>query len=187
MVGVNTAVLLVRSYLATNPHHEPLHRRVARAFAAATSPLRATEFEQYYAILRRIPLAMRHRLLRDVQPSGRWLRAVKELRLRHRARVAHVTILTRNCIDVVHDWVMQNADALRNEGIRIDAIIANGPVRDEMPALVRERADLKHVDYVGFGRMREAQKRNFVDRRTIYIGDAHERELRPLVKSFFQV
>ena len=95
--------------------------------------------------------------------------------------------MSRNCIDVVHDWVMQNREFLREQKIEIEAIIANRSLRDENVVFVRERSDLKHIDYLGLGQMMEKEKRAVLSKNSIFIGDADDEQLRPFIKQFVRI
>ncbi len=187
MVRESTAALMVRRYLLTNPHHEPLRRRLRRAWLLAVPSLRQEHLAEYYECLRRISPAARREILREVHVDPRWLRAAREIRMRHRSKTLKLTIVTRNCIDVVHEWAMQNRGLLAKESIVIEAIVANGPLRDEDISSVRERGSLIHVRYEGFGQMLCEGKRAYLDQRAIYIGDRDDELLRPLVKEYVRL
>lgn len=187
MVREHTQAALVWHYFLRNPHHEPLHRRLSRLCKLMTKWQWTRNLDTYYEILRRIPKRERQTVLSRVHVRGRWLRAVKDLRMRYKCKTASLTILTRNSIDVVHDWVMQNRNVLRDHNIVVRAIIANSPIADADISLVRQRADLTHIDYVGFGRMLQKEKRQFLDKDAIFIGDADDVQLQPFVKEFVRV
>lgn len=187
LVPMNTAAVLLRHYLFSNPHNEPLHRRLSRAGGVVSSYARTKALSGYYACLRRIPARERQHVLATIPVSRRWLQVVKDLRLKHRSKTVHVTIVSRNCVDVVHDWLMQNRDELRKQHISVVGIVANGPLHDTDISFVRERSGVRHLDYVGLGQMELERKRAFLPTNAIYLGDQHEGSLAPFVKEYIRL
>ncbi|MDD9953111.1 MAG: hypothetical protein OXR66_02140 [Candidatus Woesearchaeota archaeon] len=187
MIPVSAGGKLVQRYFFRDPHNEPFYRRAWHVMKLVTPALRRKYFEEYYKCLRRIPKDVRHNILASIPLNTRWLEAVKEVRMEYGAKTIGLTIISRNCVDVIHDWIMQNRDLLREHNITIDGIIANRSVDDPNVAFVKERGDLKHVDYIGFGQLLEKQKKLFLDKHSIYIGDHDDEVLKDVVHEFIRV
>gem|GEM_PF-5049885 len=182
----NSAILLLRHYLL-HGKHELFTKRIGRIIKLFPSPRRQRNLREYYRAVESIPLPERIAVINRARLNPRWLRAMKELRLKHRASTVDVTVISRNAADVVATWLHDHKVLLAKEHILVSRIIANNPVSDKHVEVVLERGDFSHYDHVLFGMMDEDGKRRFLDKHAIYLGDAEEAVLKGVVKEFVLV
>jgi hypothetical protein len=153
----------------------------------ATHTLRRKHIDVFYEILREIPPVQRQGLLSQIHVSPSWMRAVQDLRFSHKVRTVEVTLLSRNCADVVREWVQQHRAELAAAHIHVATVIANKPLNDAQDEFVREYDEFRHIDRAGFGQLHLAGKLQFLNKQTVYLGDAEEESLRGLVGEFVRV
>jgi hypothetical protein len=182
MIAENSAVLLIKHYLFHGPG--PIHTRFARAVPILLPKPRQKRLNQYYVIMRRVPRNVRLRILAAQRINPRWLDAIKQLRMESKARV-QLTIISRNCLDIIQEWVWMNREELERAGVTVQAIIANHALDDKKAEYVR--SDFHHIDRVGLGLMAEEDKAKFLGRHSVYIGDSEEELLRSHVGRFVRV
>jgi hypothetical protein len=184
LVSRNTAKLFIEHYLLSK---DPLLDRMSMGFALATRRLRGIHMASYYQLITRIPAAERRGLLRCAHINPVWLARIQELRFAHRANTVHVTLISRNCVDIISQWVMLNEAVLKRHHVVIDGIIANKPLDDGKDEYVRELADLHHFRHAGNGQLHLLGKAQFASRYPAYLGDKGEEALRDKVEEFIRV
>jgi hypothetical protein len=182
----NSAKRLILFYLL-HTHKTCFSARVAKVASIATRRLRRIHLRSYYDVVRAIPPGERRLLLGQLQLNPLWLQEVQVLRFRHRACDVHLTIISRNCVDVVSEWLALHHDELARRHIFVDGVIANKPLDDTKNEFVLELGDLHHFRHAGSGQLHLEGKARFASQYQVYLGDAAEEVLRDRVKEFIQV
>ena len=141
----------------------------------------------YYTLLRSIPSEERTKLLAKMTMNSFWLRGIQDLRFKHRAYTIRLTIVSRNCVDIIAQWVRLNEAELARRHIVVERIVANKPLDDEKNEFVIGSADLHHFRHAGNGQLHMEGKARFVSRYEVYLGDASEEVLRNEVDDFVRV
>jgi hypothetical protein len=183
IVKENTAAKLVLFYL-WHGQHEPFLHRARRVLPLMTSGQRRKHFDNFYEVLKRVSLKNRQRILAAIPINVDWLEAVRMLRLKHKCRDVELTIVSRNCVDVLKEWLLMNQEIMQQHHIRVHLIIANKPALDRKDEFVQ--GNFHHIDHAGLGVLLEEGKQQFV-KHSIYIGDYEEELLRPFVREFVRV
>jgi hypothetical protein len=185
MLNENTAKRLILYFLLHG--EEGLWSRMKMVCSLTTRKLRHVNMRVYYALLRKIPVAERDHLLAQMTLNPWWLQSIQDLRFRRRAREIHLTIVSRNCVDIVAAWVRINEAALLQKHIVVEQIIANKPLDDTKNEFVVESGDLHHFHHAGNGQLHLEGKTRFVSKYEIYLGDAAEEVMREKVEEFVRV
>jgi hypothetical protein len=183
LIAENLAQVMVSHYLRHG--HEHLGKRILLVLPIMTTRLRRKNLDRFYDILRRIPSKERQAIIARIDPNPQWLDAVQRLKFKHNARAVEINIISRNCIDLVRVWVLQNHEQLRQKGITVKSITANRSLRDTKNEFVRRTA--ARQTHAGTGVLNAARKGKLLGKGSIYIGDFEETMLKDAVKEFIQV
>jgi hypothetical protein len=186
MVRENTAQLLIQWFIVHGAKGN-IFSRCWYALPLATRRLRRTHMGRFYEIIRQVPLQERRKILLSVVLNPTWLAAVKKLCAEAKAKRVEVTLISRNCADVVKEWVRLHHDELQAAHVNVVTLIANKPLDDTRDEFVREYDGFRQVDHAGFGQLHMQDKLKFVNDKTVYLGDAEEELVRGVVKRFVRV
>jgi hypothetical protein len=183
IITSNAAVVLSAHYLLHGNGN--FLSRLRKVMVLCTRRLRRTHMNIYYEVLHSMTEEERARVLARIPVSTAWLDVIKDLRFEYEAREVDLTILSRNCLDVIKEWVHVHKDALEKHHIHVVTIIANRPLCDVKYEYVKEQ--YHHIDRAGYGLLHMDGKKRFVDDKTVYVGDSGEEVLRGYVGEFVRV
>jgi hypothetical protein len=182
MIRANAATRIVWWYLCHGK--EPLLTRVARCWHMLTRWQRRKHLDVLYKTYHDVPADKRAGVLAGLAPSPVWLGVVQKLR--HDGAQVHVTVITRNSVDIVKEWLLLHGEALRAQNISVVRLIGNPPIDANLFDFVSATATGK-VKRAGSGWLHLSGKKRFLRKSKIYIGDVYEEPLRGFVHEFVRV
>ncbi len=180
MIPVSSGTTIILYYLKHGKNLLPV--RLWHAFLLRSGQQRREHFSLYRTVIAAIPQKKRRKALKGIPLGQEWLTNYKQLQEKY--GVKEVTILSRNCLDVIKDWVYVHQHELKKQGVKIAAILANSPADSGVVASVQEKNG--KLKYLAVGQLRSEQKKKFLNKKMIYMGDAEDTHLKPLVKEFVQ-
>ncbi len=155
------------------------------AFPLLFRRFRLSWWERYYKILRTITVSERKKALSKVPINQKWVLAVETIKKRFKKKSLNITIISGNCLDVIHDWVLVHNDELQKLNVKIHSIISSGPLDENYASSVKEVKN--HMTHVAFGRLLSETKHSLIDKHTIFIGDGPDSVVKPYVKEYIKI
>lgn len=125
----------------------------------------------------------RKKVLKKIPLNKVWLRKIE--RLRNKDGELKFSIISGNSIDVIQDWLNLHESDLKDNHLIVETIISNSQINSGYAAAVKKYHN--HISILSFGRILSKNKKEFLEKGVIYLGDGPDEVIKPYVKEFIRV